>query len=176
MCRNVAGVAYPTTPFSSVHAGVLQVGTITAALAQIADAAIETAKIKDLAVETLKIKDQAVTVPVSAFTAADVGVGVGLGTVQSLEIETSGAPVHIQFSCSQVGTNLGYLYCFIYRDDTLVYTMTIAFVAPYTDGPIAFNFSDAPGADTYTYYVKAQTNQNSVNLASRSLFVIETKK
>jgi len=178
MCRNVNGVAYPTIPFSSVHAGVLQVGTITAAYGQIANAAITTAKIADLAVETLKIKDNAVTVPVSAYTAGSITVFATWLTVQTLEITTTGAPLVISFSLvGTPGTGMR-LECRLRRDTTVLVAFGPVALWPDTFQPITFNKEDEPGAGTYTYTVqcKEAVGGNYEHISNRTLHVMETKK
>jgi len=177
MCRNVAGVAYPTIPFSSIHAGVLQVGTITAAYAQIANAAIETAKIKDLAVETIKVKDEAITVPASVSGTSLVFTTTG----KNLYISTSGLiwfrqthpdgwqqwRFQIQVKRDAVVIyNTGTLYHWTYLDNQ------------YTNIPWACGITDEPGADTYTYTITfgAIEVHGDVAFYVPNIFIIETKK
>lgn len=186
VCINDSGTANRSTGIPVLHAGFLRAGTLVVDYADIAnvaidtadivDLAVETAKINELAVDTLQIAGNAVTVPVSAFTEAGQGVGAGEVTIQSIEITTSGAPIHIQFSGAISYTNIGILYLKIYRDSTKIYEAPSSFVGGYSDSPAAFNFTDTPSADTYTYYIKASTNQNNANISNRSLLVMEVKK
>lgn len=173
MCRNVAGVAYPTTPFSSVHAGVLQVGTITAALGQIGD----------LAVETLKIANNAVSLGVSAYTDGSAGDG----DVQSVEITTTGQPVNITVTVRAYG-NSSIENCVTSGDCWRNYTLKLKrdTTQIYTSGQIWFmsvggqfgwasmSFRDTPGAGTYTY--KLNMTGSASLYSKRFLFVQEVKK
>jgi len=182
MCRNVAGVAYPTVPFPSVHAGVLQAATITAAYGQIADAAIETAKIKDLAVETLKIKDEAVTVPASVYTAGAVNP-------QTLSFTTSGKSLFIHASfrftihwTSSSDTELKWYKVQIKRDTTVIFDSgnycKWGWASLDLVDQIAFGFTDDVAAGTYTYSILlvGLTGDADYGASNFSLFIIETKK
>ena len=178
MCRNVDGVAYPTVPFSSVHAGVLQAGTITASLGQLANLVVTTGKIADLAVETLKIKDDAVTVPASAWTAGNIVCFAAWTTVQTLEFTTTGAPLVVSFALTGApGTGMR-LHCRLRRDTTDLVSFGPVALWPDTFQPITFDKADEPGAGTYTYTVqcKEAVGGNYSNVANRILHIIETKK
>ena len=175
MCRNVAGVEYPTTPFPSVHAGVLQVGTITAAYGQLANLVVTTGKIADLAVETLKIKDEAVTLGVSAYTNGTTGHG----DIQSLEITTTGQPVTLIGSGRVKAFGAGtQVYMFrIFRDDVEVYSTANNIVPTYVipfDMMVTIAFREIPPADTYTYTLKMSGGEVSVE--KRFLYAQEVKK
>lgn len=61
MCRNKDGVAYPTVPMQSIHAGLLQAGTITAAYGQIGNLAVGTAQLANGGVTEGKLDTDAVT-------------------------------------------------------------------------------------------------------------------
>jgi len=177
MCRNIAGVAYPTIPFSSVHAGVLQAGTITAALAQIADAAIETAKIKDLAVETLKIKDEAVTVPSSVSGVSLVFTTTG----KSLFINASGL-IWLRQTAGD-GWRQAQFSITVKRDAVVIYNTAEMNVYTYLDNQIVYipwscGITDTPAADTYTYTVLFSEwgGSHDGELRQPNMFIIETKK
>jgi len=170
MCRNVAGMAYVTIPFSAVHAGVLQAGTITAALGQIAD----------LAVGTLKIQDNAVTFPVSAYTEA----GWVNGDVQSVSITTTGAPLIIIASCRVKCPGTAEVlfkdyYLKLFRDANEIYTSGVLKLFVWGEGITGYTlttvaFRETPGAGTYTY--KLNLSGADMTGAQRFLFVMETKK
>ena len=177
MCRNVAGVAYPTVPFSSVHAGVLQAGTITAALGQLANAVVTTAKIKDLAVETLKIKDEAVTVPASvagislAFTTTGTSLFINASGLIKLEQSYADAWRRWRFSMTVkrdavVIYSSGEMRKYTYLNDQIVHI------------PWACGVTDNPGVGTYTYTIEFGVSENwgSATFQTPNLFIIETKK
>jgi len=168
MCRNVAGVAYPTVPFSSIHAGVLQVGTITAALGQIAN----------LTVGTLQIQDDAVTLGVSAYTD---GSG-GTGDVQTLGITTTGQPVNIIGTLKvSGGPTEGAVRTYrvkLYRDANLIYDsgdlLMICFLTEITASVMCtIAFRETPSADTYTYKLNFTGGCGS---SKRFLYAQEVKK
>ena len=168
MCRNVAGVAWPTVPFSSVHAGVLQAGTITAALGQIAN----------LTVGTLQIQDDAVTLGVSAYTD---GSG-GTGDVQTLEITTTGQPVNIIGTLKVSGGPIGGMArtyrVKLYRDANLIYDsgdlLMVCFLTEITAHIMCtIAFRETPAADTYTYKLNFT---GSCASSKRFLYAQEVKK
>lgn len=167
ICVNESGTAKPSQSIQSLHAGVLQAGTITADFGQIADATISTAKIQDLAVETLKIKDNAVTVPVSAYTEA----GVGAGTVQTVVIETSGSPIFISGSFL-VSLDAGATSVVkIKVDGVEIYSANV--YTPFaTTIPFSTSVSSIPDADEHTITLAA----SSGTIYNRSLFCMEVKK
>jgi len=182
MCRNVAGVAYPTIPFPGVHAGVLQAGTITAGYGQLANLAVVTAKIADLAVETLKIKDNAVTVPASVYTAGAINP-------QTLEFTSSGSPLFISTSfaigihwTSSSENELKWYNVKIKRDTTVIFDSGGYCLWGFTNMTrtfsVSFGFTDNPEAGTYTYSVllTGETGDADYGASHFSLFVIETKK
>lgn len=189
MCRNKAGVAYPTKPFSSVHAGVLQVGTITAALAQIADAAIETAKIKDLAVETLKIAGVAVTTEKIADDATHItetaqvsGYSIRYDqdvwyNVIDVEITSLGGIVNLSLQTffdndSGYGSNQSIR---IKRDSTIIDTDS-NYCGPNTTSSWVMQMFDIPGAGTYTYKIEAKTDNSYYGIAdfSKAIQAVES--
>lgn len=171
MCRNVAGIAYPTVPFSSVHAGVLQAGTITAALGQIAN----------LAVSTLEIQDNAVTVPISTYTEAYVDM-VTLTVLQSATIIATGQPIRITTNifAEYVG-NAGRFKLYVYRDDTVIFTQVSEASTGWIDISSGFHtivLQDTPSAAEHTYYLKG-TKTGGAGVArarQRSILLLEVKK
>jgi len=165
MCRNVVGVAYPTTPFSSVHAGVLQVGTITATLAQIGNAAVD----------TLQIAGEAVTKGVSAYTDA----GGATGDIQSLEITTTGLPVALIGTTRLRVWDVGVQQCRLklFRGAVEIYDTGLFHMPTYTVPfflMVTVAFREVPAADTYTY--KFNLSVGSVDAAKRFLFAQEVKR
>jgi len=179
MCRNIAGVAYPTVPFPSVHAGVLQVGTITASLGQLADLVVTTGKIANLAVSTLKIQDEAVTIPTSAFTAGSITVGSGWVTIQSLTFTSTGQPVHISgfANLNRIsGAVSSYSYR-LYRGETKILDSGNLHIIANSFLP-TFGISDTPGVGEVTYYFKAVVAGTDPlwSAINRSLLAIEVKK
>jgi len=178
MCVNDEGVPSKIMGIPALHAGFIQAGTITAAGAQIADAAITTAKINDLAVETLKIKDNAVTVPISAYTAGDIIIGAGWTTVQELSFTSTGEKLFINWSC-QIWKYSGDALIpriKVFRDAVELYDSGSEFPENIIRN-FAGSVEDEPGADTFTYYLKAYIGVTNRHKARRRfLYVHELKK
>ncbi|MBJ9954526.1 phage tail protein [Acinetobacter baumannii] len=63
-----------------------KIDNLAVTTAKIDNLAVTEGKIANLAVDTLKIKDNAVTVPVSAFAEANLTIGTGYTTVQTLAV------------------------------------------------------------------------------------------
>lgn len=175
MCRNAAGVAFPHNAVQIQHAGILQAGTITAALGQLADLVVTTGKIASLNVTTLKIANEAVTLGVSAYTDGDAAKG----DIQSLGITTTGLPITIigtvRMKVFDVGVQKYILN--IYRDANLIYTTGENHMPTYTVPfylMVTVAFREVPAADTYTY--KLNLGGGDVLAAKRFLYAQEVKK
>lgn len=176
----------------AVTATHMAANSITAANAALANLAVTTAKIADLAVSTLKIQDQAVTIPISVYTEAQRTFGTAWVTVQQASITSSGAPIHLDFSCALVvaaqssGTSFDFVYLRILRGATPIWEEQVVGVtdrwsaAGYENGytTVAVGKQDTPGAGTYTYYVQMQSVVGLVlsGAYARSLLLLETKK
>jgi len=179
MAFNDGGVAYPAFGKKIIHGGLIQAGTITAALGQIAD----------LTVGTLKIINNAVTVPASASTTGDVTVTTTLTTVQTVSMQTTGAPVHINFAAAVRDTVGGVPpykinQCVITRDlgeayETTIYSNTDDKTIPAAEGiSLAFSYTDQPlarAATTWTIRLKSN-HLTRVVASHRTLFALEMKK
>jgi len=190
MCRNKAGVAYPATPMQLTHAGILQAGTITAALAQIADAAITTAKIanlavvtgkiKNLAVETLKIKDNAVTLLVGAYTAGhEEHWDTNWHLAQTVAITTIGQPVALMSSVQWYGDHISGVDIRGRRDGDIVFEEHITSLASFGN-PFSMIMVDEPDAGAHVYDLEIRntpgTGATWLGFRHRSLVTEEIKK
>lgn len=170
MCRNVGGTAYPTVPFSSMHAGVLQAGTITATLGQIGD----------LAVDTLQIAGEAVTKGVSAYT----NTGWVTGDVQEVTITTTGQPVNIIATVKARGIGRESIWVFkpivkLKRDANIIYDSGatchwMGGIGAYGYVMKTVMYRETPVAGTYTY--KLNVSGNDSTFAKRFLYAQEVKK
>ena len=181
MCRNKAGVAYPATPMQLAHAGILQAGTITAALGQIADATIGTAKIIDLAVQTIKVADNAITIPTTAYTSGSIAVGTSWVTVQTVTFTSTGNPVLV-LGCYVPHFNIGgntQVQCRIRRDTTTIWQtgavgMTVYYDIDQIHSP---HVSETPSAGSRTYIMQVLcTTAANFSVSQRSLTALEVKK
>lgn len=156
---------------------------ITSAL--IASAAIQTAHIVDANVTTLKLAGQAVTIPVSAFSVDHLNLTnfdqfyVG----QSCAITSSGAPINIFASLNYMNStgNAVFVQIGVFRNGAQIYN-TGRFNCVVVDGghgSFAVSLTDTPGAGTYTYTLevkRAYTDLGSIDVESRSLVLLETKR
>lgn len=184
VCINDSGTAHPVQAFPLLWAGLLQAGSITAALGILAAASIGTAEIIDLNVTTAKVAGNAITVPVSAYTSGSITVTTILVDVVSLSIDvTAGDPVEIVFTCAQVngdGSNVqGVDQIKILRDGTQVYYDTVVRGINVSSGSsVSVVYKDTPPSDaTVTYKVQlAATHNTAVTAEHRSLFCMSVKK
>ena len=180
MCRNVDGIAYPAVPFAVIHAGVLQAGTITAALGQIAALAVGTAEIKDLAVDTLQIANEAVTLMVATYTAGQLSYNdTSWHEVQTVNITTIGQPVLLMASVQWDADHFTGLDIRIQRDGTDVYLTHLSSIGDYGN-PFSVGIVDEPGSGTYTYDVDMRCTPGAgaeeLAFRHRSLIAKEVKK
>lgn len=148
--------------------------------AKIGNAAITSAKIGNAQVDTLQIAGQAVTIPMGAFTAGDItpgSLGDPNGTLQTLTIASTGAPILICASCI-VTSNMDLAY----GTDTVIYGIrrngtpladTTRSDTGYGKTLIAPFVVDTPGAGTHTYTLNANSGNT---FGSRSLFLLELKR
>ena len=168
VCHNKAGVAYPAVPMQIVHGAIIQAKTITAAIGQI----------DDLAVNTLQIIDNAVTIPISAYTAGDIIIGADWTTVQELSFTSTGEKLFINWSV-QVFKYAGDALIpriKIFRDAVELYDSGADF-PEVTTLNFAGSIEDEPGADTFTYYLKAYVGVTNRHKARRRfLYIHELKK
>ena len=159
--------------------------------AKIGNAEIKTANIDDLNVTTVKIAGQAVTIPVSAYTAADsAAIGTNYTTVQSCAITSTGAGIQIiaSLSARYVSTPPEAWFIRILRGATVIYVSPTGLgysvyqsnagnVTYFTDLPFCASIFDTPGAGTVTYYVQIKSLSAYTVLAkTRSLLLLEVKK
>lgn len=137
-----------------------------------------------LAVDTLQIADQAVTIPTAAYTSGGTSVGGSFSTVQSITVNSTGAPILLTGSLSMASSlvsTLGAGAVRLTRGATVVsasYTVPRGFVSV-TDyevrGTVAFQLVDTPGAGTFTYNLQASCSVSAI-VTARSLSALEVKK
>ena len=168
ICFNDSGIAKESFARHIIHAGILQAKTITAALGQI----------DDLAVNTLQVADNAITVPVSAFTAGSINCAVGSDTtVQSLSFTTTGGTLFLNWSLNlTIGATYSQLQIKLFRDAVEIYNSGTS-KSVQINAPLAGSIEDAPGADTYTYYLKVRImDGGAYSATNRFLYIHELKK
>lgn len=180
---------------AEISTAKIQLAAITTALVQ--DLAVTTAKIDDLSVTTLKVAGNAITIPVSSFTSGSTpDNGTSWKTVQSVAINSSGAPINVFFTCVITATVAESdvspsddikVECRVRRDGTEVW-LAAAVASPELldaasynkDGEtvIAISFEDQPGSGSYSYTFELRTQNSFVSYTAyrRSALAIETKR
>ena len=179
-------------------------GDIQASSLKANTAMVNDGNIAQLAVDTLNIKDQAVTFPMVAHTASQLDIGgSGWQPVQTLSIESSGAPAVLMFSAPamlypkteappQGGTVTMAIRVMVrlvrngveVRRDNWGQTVVDSQMHIMTPVSIAPIFYDEPEAGPCTYQVQVSAQSLSggspgngrVAVSRRTLFLIETKK
>ena len=167
------------------------VGTINPlnASTYISNAAINTAHIADANITTLKLAGQAVTIPVFAHTEAAIGlVSLAEVVVQTLSINSTGAPIQITSAVGLPGSNLysqsgsilyiqwaRFVHVRLYRDGFLIQELLNG------SRTVEMFTSDQPGAGTHTYelrvYLVTYDIPHGVGTANkRSLSLMEVKR
>lgn len=141
-------------------------------------------------IETLNIAGNAVTVPGSAYTAAEVTVSASDNldwvAVQSLTMTLSGGQVFYAFSADvSPGSYLksdSSAEVFWFEECPVQVSMTgVTGVAGTTRRGGVFSFSETPPPGTYTFTVYARnliaaSLSSPTRITNRSLFIIETKR
>jgi len=168
VCRNIAGVAYPSVPIQSLWAGVIQAGTIFAEL------------IATAAIETEKINGHAVTYPVSAYTASAIATDYHWTEIQDVNIEYAGYG-NVLIIMSEVH-GLRRRYFRIQRtigegEPETIWSSTELVNATM---PFSFMFVDtgltSEDAGTVNYSFQNKNNVDNGTCCDRSLFVNEFKR
>ena len=124
----------------------------------------------DAYIDTLQIKGNAVTLPVGAYSAGTVGVGV----IQTVTIASHGQPIFVNASAINVTGNNYYTIAFtIKRDGVAIYSsgnlLDGAFNANMAD-TFSFHLTDTPSSGSHTYTLEAS---GDCSFRCRSLFVME---
>jgi len=164
---------------ASVQASSLVSKTITAA----------SGVIGDLAVDTLQLADQAVTIPSSSYTAAAVSIGTTATQVQELTLNSTGAPITLEFSSIlELSTSRGSvaIKVTIIRDSsvTLIDAATVAKLSVTDDGGVTtinasyISIIDAPSGGTHSYklYFTKDSSSHSSYASHNTITALETKK
>jgi predicted phage tail protein len=172
---NISGLGTLATQNSAVFGSTIS-GQITAATAS--------TYIANLAVGTLQIANQAVTIPVSAYTEAQLTTsGGGTMNAQSCAITSTGAPVNVLAGMNILTglTNQSYnITINVVRDSTVIYTTvikTMTVSTSYSTNIIATlpPIYDVPGAGAHTYYLQIN-NPGNGGVSCRSVLLLEVKK
>ena len=181
----IANAAITNAKIDNAAITTAKIGDAQITGAKIENAAITNAKIGTAEVSTLSIAGQAVTIPVSAYTEAELDCAVGAGgwvTIQSASITSTGAPVLVIFGALlRFVLNSPYTYkvsllrgsTTLYTTESIVNTLYNAFSATITD---------TPGSGSFTYYINVQhtgprsAGDTELFATCRSLALLETKR
>jgi len=149
--------------------------------AKIGNAVITGAKIASLAILTDNLEYQAVTIPNALYTSGNVNASVGITTLQSVGIVSTGATISISFAVSVLNVGNYTFAIEVYRDTTMIYS-SFVFTRGNTGDTygeaISGAISETPGAASYTYHLKINViSASGTPIAGRrSLVLLETKK
>lgn len=155
--------------------------------AKIANLAVVSGKIGDAAVDTLQIAGQAVTIPVSAYTAGNISVGGAWIEVQSVTIESTGAPIYVHgcFAMNGPGSSSSSIgYGRIVRTGPGTATFgpwaqragIVDITTAQLIGAVSMGIRDTPGAGSVEYSLQAFASVVGYSAASRSLVALEAKR
>ncbi len=164
---------------NAVTSDKITTGELLTLVAQIKDAIIETAKIKDLNVTTIKVAGNAITIPVSAYTAAEILIAHDTWTtIQSCAITSVGAPIYITASAKERATVVGYFNVRLLRDSTQIYLAENIGSSVTVDNLVTLSITDTPSAGAHTYYFQLfYTYSSDVIYANqRCMTLLEVKK
>lgn len=135
--------------------------------------------INDNKVQTASIINNSVTVPATAYTAANFVVPYNIQTeIQTYTFAATGAPILVTASftlfCSVSGTAV---LLTVYRDSTAVYGSAFASGAA-SGTQISLAVLDTPAAGTYVYTIKLRSlnSANTVSTSFRNLTLLEAKR
>jgi len=147
-----------------------------------------TANLKDAVVSTLKIGTNAVTVPASAFTAAQISFGTTEAWIQSVSLNSAAFPVQVFFSGHVYAISNSdynptkYIILKIYRGSTLLLSRQVIIPGPqYEESPhfhitlMAFDQSPPTGTNTYAFQAVSASG-GTYWVEDRSMFAIGVKR
>jgi hypothetical protein len=134
--------------------------------------------IADNKVITDSIADNAVSDNSGAFTSGTTSLGSSYSNVQSLTVTTDGEQVMLFYSLAwEYLTDNAKGDCALYRDSTPLVVLGQITINSGESPTTAGVFIDAPAAGTYTYYLKAKTNDpGDIGASNRSILQLGLKK
>lgn len=164
-----------------------KIGNLQVTTAKIKDLAVDTAKINNLAVSTLKIGDNAVTIPVAAFTGADLTLTTSFQDLQSVTVATGGADTYLSFSGTAFIANSAAdsIIYEIHRDGSSISGNLRRFFKSGGTGTFsavisgAVNFTDTGATTTHTYKIVVKADPavtGTITVGDRSLLALTLKK
>jgi hypothetical protein len=125
-------------------------------------------------IATGNIKTNAVSIPVSAYTAASISCALGGTVVQTTNITSTGAPIHISVSCILSGTTNPWMQ--IKRGAVVIYGSGTIIKSLNNASPFAASISDTPGAGTFSYTLVSGATGGSPACSCRSMLLLEMKR
>lgn len=174
-----------STYIANAAIGTAEIRDLTVTTGKFADLSVTTGKIANLAVNTLQLAGQAVTIPVSAYTAAQIVVGNSptYTIIQTVTIVSTGAPIFIwgQANCvsnylvnASFGMELGWgAQFYVTRNGTILSSWG------QSASGVQISLLDTPGVGTFTYNLEVSAGTKQVSFGSctqRMLMAMEVKK
>lgn len=151
-------------------------GTLTAD--DITAGTLDVARLSSGSIETIKLDTNAATIPVSAYTAADIG-SFEPNPYQTATITSTGAVIFITVSCRLTNCDRNvdqFADVRIYRGGTLLANTFCTVISSWPLGysQVSVSISDTPGAGTFSYYLYVYGN--NLNIGLRSILLLEAKR
>lgn len=183
----IADLAVSNAKIQDAAITTAKIGLAQISTALIASAAITNAKIGDAAVNTLKLAGQAVTIPVSASSQTQQGMGTNL----SCTLNSTGAPIAIvaavSCTCNSSNTQQAWIRFAVYRDGVFLADAFVTeggiptgfgFVGPLNgNGAIVITDSTAgAGIHTYTVVTSVSGSALSAVFNSGGINIMEVKR
>ena len=155
--------------------------TITGGLLATSGIISQSAQIENATITTLAIQGQAVTIPTSAYTSGNVSLGGSGNTynVQSINFQSTGAPVFIDMSFAYTNGSVGSGFDIqLRRGSTTVYSSGNRDAFSSNKGAWSASFKDTPSFGSVSYTLRVITTQNCSGTAinQRSLMALEVKR
>lgn len=183
----IANLAVTTALIDNGAILTAKIGNLQVTTAKIKDLAVDTAKINNLAVSTLKIGDNAVTIPVAAFTGADLTLTTSFQDLQSVTVATGGADTYLSFSGTAFIANSAAdsIIYEIHRDGSSISGNLRRFFKSGGTGTFsavisgAVNFTDTGATTTHTYKIVVKADPavtGTITVGDRSLLALTLKK
>lgn len=166
---------------NSITADKIVANTITGGLLATSGIITQSAQIENATITTLAIQGQAVTIPTSAYTSGNVSLGGSGNTynVQSINFQSTGAPVFIDMSFAYTNGSVGSGFDVqLRRGSTTVYSSGNRDAFSSNKGAWSASFKDTPGFGNVTYTLRVVTTQNCTGTVvnQRSLMALEVKR
>jgi hypothetical protein len=120
------------------------------------------------------LRNNAATLPVAAFASSSLSISTSEQTLVSAAITTTGKTVNIVGYCKYAEAQ-SYIVVTLYRGSTALATCEVSPPNQYNDFAM-ISYSEAPGAGTYTYYLKIQSDTAAGTVYDRNITLLECRR